>query len=204
MQLVLLFYLKHGGLVSSIGADIIWGGCSFVVVVRKNNSLNIRPVVIMFELLLLCLILAAAVFVLLSWEAVDNRIDSVVSMLLFYYRSNWFNRLLLLRDLFLVLLLLFVYVIGSMFQFQILRFDSSFGLYLSAITHIVRVCLSDPIRSSDLFPIYPAIHTLSECDWVISGSNSSTRFVRRDYRFVCRRHGVRVSLSYPIQSRFDE
>ena len=50
MQLVLLFYLKHGGLVSSIGADII---------------LNIRPVAIMFELLLSC-ILAAAVFVLLS------------------------------------------------------------------------------------------------------------------------------------------
>ena len=82
----------------------------------------------------------------------------------FYYRSDWFNRLLLLCDLFLVLLLLFVYVIGSVFQFQILRFVSLFRTVvsdLSCYSHVVRV------------------------QWVISGSNRSFHF-DPSFRFFVR------------------
>ena len=105
----------------------------------------------------------------------------------FYYRSNWFNRLLL-YDSFPVVLLLFVDVIGSMFQFQILRFDVSYDCFrcifddfrfqfvrpicfqFILLSHVVRVWLSDFRFQFDslfarLFPMYLR-------GTMISGSNS--------------------------------
>ena len=80
----------------------------------------------------------------------------------FYYRSNWFNRLLLLCDLFLVVLLLFVDVIGSMFQFQILcsLYDCLLLIYLCG-TMIsgsnLFVQWANLLFRTICFPIYPSI-----------------------------------------------
>ena len=150
---------------------------SFVVFVRISNSLNIRPVVISnyccrvyLQQLYLCYYLERLLIIGLILSC---------RCYCFYYRSNWFNRLLLLWDLFLVLLLLFVYVIGSMFQFQILRFVRLLPTYLDDFRS------QFPIRSSDSdISCYSHVVRVQLSDFRFQFFNSFgtiVRFDRRDY-----------------------
>ena len=183
MQFLLLFYLKHGGLVSSIGADIIWGGCVF----RSWYSYE-KAIPWILGLLLLCSNYCCRVLYLqqlYSCYYLERLL--IIGLILscrcycFYYRSNWFNRLLLLYERF---------VSGS---------SASVRWRYRQYVPVPNPLFFVRMFASDLLPIYPVIHTLSECDWVISGSNTFNCFVRACFWFAfdlsCYSHVVRVRLS---------